>query len=197
VSVLILYIVIILFDYLIDRGDEETDLTINISNAEYSISHIVVPGGKLRSFEGESKTEVRIGLTASDVSIIDASNDDEGGSTIVKFVNVSLAYNYVEGKDYCFIKFSSISGSVIMEDVDLYSAGADNGKRHPGCCVKIISGCGVFTHVLFKDISSKRGSLIELEGGPLHVDSCDFTGIIGGVDGNTVDGGVLHASMNK
>jgi hypothetical protein len=95
---------------------------------------------------------VQISLTASDVAIIDASNNNGGGLTTVKFVNVGLKYNFVEGKDYCFIKFSSISGNVIMEDVYLCSTSADNGKRHTGCVIKIILGGGVFTYVSFKDI---------------------------------------------
>jgi hypothetical protein len=81
-----------------------------------------------------------------------------------------------------------------MEDVDLFST---DGKRHPECVIKIISGSGNFKHVSFNDISTKRNSLIELEGGPLRLDSCNFTGISGGEDGNTVDGGAIHASMNK
>jgi hypothetical protein len=171
---------------------------------EYGLSHVVVPAGKLRSFEGYeagAETGVRISLAApadgSGGAIIDASDNSEGLVTTVKFVRMSLMYEHIEGNsDYCFIKFSSLSGTVVMEDVVLCSRNPNEGKKHPGSVIKIMSGGGIFTRVSFRDIFMKEGSLIELEGGGLTVDSCIFSGVSSGEEG-TADCGVIHAGMNE
>jgi hypothetical protein len=178
---------------LVYRGDVEVNFALSIGNSaiDYYIEHLFVPSGKTRSFKGASKEGVVIKLNAvrdSD-AVIDASG---GGDTLVSFEKMTFNYMYPEGNEnYCFLKFSSTSKSLTLEDVDFSSPTAGE-KKHRTSVIKVTSSCAVFRRVSFRNLRVASGSVIELSGGPLTVDGCTFSNVVSGEgNGAAIKAGVV------
>jgi hypothetical protein len=171
---------------------------IEVANADspYDLSHIIVPIGKYREFEGESLTGVTVHLIPpvmeSADAIIDASG---GGGTSFKIQKMTFIYDYSKRiVDYFFIKFSSSSGKLTIENIALSSPTPAGENKHQTGLIKIESGSADFTNVSFKNIIMEKGSVINTNintGNKCVIDGCSFSDCK--IMGDNGGGSCIHA----